>query len=385
MHYLARLKILYVYDASSQAFIAQRYLSAEINAIYFSEHNVISRVKNPRFFVMNGLVSQINQIKELSKEYTLFLCYSFVPATICYLAGVNYIIYFGDAYIDPQNRIRRKLSSIIKYSFHALCKDALESATETIASNPHDTQILKKYRPQSKTIVQLVDDEMFNPQVKKIDLGQNKFTFFSPQRIEPDKGQLIMWEAIKLTKSDFVVLQTDYGTGDYYQQALKTKPEKVKIIPLVKRENMPSYFASSDAVLGQISKTTCGSIEKEAILCRIPVFCYSPFSFLDDDPFYKKSTNPQDIADYIDRMVEDKNFRDELARAQSEWIKKAFDNNKTSQQWQQVFDYAITKKPNYKIKLKYVILLKLITILERLLHKDLSSIGKRPRNKTQVS
>ena len=369
---------MYVHDSSSMAFIAQRYFPVEISAIYFSEHSVITQVKNPKFFVKNGLASQVNQIKELSKEYDLFLCYGFISAVVCYLAEVNYIMYFADAYIDPENRIRRKISPLMKYTLQALCKDALEYATETIAYAPHDAQILKKYRPQSKNIFLPIDTEMFNSKVKKIELDQNKFTFFSPQRIDPDKGQLIMWDAINLAKSDFVVLQTDWGTGEYYQKVLKTKPEKVKIIPVVKRENMPSYLASADAILGQISKTTCGSVEREATLCKTPVFCYAPFSFSENDPFYKKSTNPADIAEYIDRIVTDKNFREELVKIQSEWIEKTFDNNKTVQEWHQVFEEAVKKKPNYKIKFKYVLLLKLITIMERLIGRDLSSIGQRP-------
>lgn len=373
---MTKLKILVVHDSSSAAFIFQRYLSSDVGAIYFSKHDVISPVKNPLFFEKKGIASQIKQIKNLSHEYDLFLCFGWPAASICYLAEVNYVMYFVDAYIDPEYRIRKKVSPLKKYILDDLYSNALQCASKTVAALPHDAEILKKYRPDTKIIFQLIDPEMFNPEVKKIDLGQIKFTFFSPQRIEPDKGQLIMWDAIRLIKSDFVVLQTDWGIGEYYETAIKTKPDKVKIIPKVKRDNMPSYLASADALLGQISLTSCGSTEREAALCKVPIFCYAPFSFSEDDPFYKKSKNPSDIAEYIDRIVTDKNFREELIRIQNEWVKKTFDNNRSTSQWQEVFDEAVKQKPNYKIKLRYKIIVKLLTAIEKLTQTDFSSVGK---------
>ena len=203
---------------------------------------------------------------------------------IFYIAKVNYGMVFFDAYIDREHRIRKKLSPIKELILKDIYKNALECASFTVAGLPHDAEILKKYRKDTKIIFQLIDEEMFHPNVKKIDLQQKKFIFFSPQRIDPDKRQLIMWDAIRLTKSDFIVLQTDWGKGEYYEKVLSTKPDKVKIIPKIKRENMANYLVSVDALLGQISKTSVGSTEREAALCNIPVFFYSPDSFSENDP-----------------------------------------------------------------------------------------------------
>lgn len=370
---LSKLKVLIVHDSSSAAFIFQRYLPVEINAIYFSEHEVISPVKNPLFFVKNGFSSQVNQIKELSNEYDVFLCFGWIAAAICYLAGVNYVMYFVDSYIDPEYRIRRDTHFLKKCFLSELYKDTLQYASKTVAALPHDAKILQKYSPDTKIIFQMVDPEMFNPNVKKIDLGQNKFTFLSPQRIEIDKGQLIMWDAIKLTKSDFVVLQTDWGSGTYYEQAIAKKPGKVKIIPKIKRSHLPSYYISSDTLLGQISFTSCGSIEREAALCGIPIFCYSPHGFTNNDPFFKNN-NPSSIAEHIDKIVEDKNFRKELAKIQNEWVRDTFDNKKTSIQWQEVFEEVT--KDSHMPKKRYLISLKLINILEKITKKDFSTVGR---------
>jgi len=283
---------------------------------------------------------------------------------------------FFDAYIDPEYRIRKKLSPIKELILQDLYKSAIECATFAVAGLPHDAEILKKYRPDTKIIHQLIDENMFNSNVKKIDLGQDKFTFFSPQRIEPDKGQLIMWDSIRLTKSEFIVLQTDWGSGEYYEKSLATKPDKVKIIPKVKRENMPNYLVSVDALLGQISKTSVGSTEREAALCNTPVFCYAPYSFSENDPVYKESKEPRDIAEYIDRMVTDKNFRDELRKKQGEWVRSTFDNKKTIKQWLDVFEEATNKKITYKIKFRHSLIIKIITMVEKILQKDISSMAR---------
>lgn len=373
---MIHMKVLVVHESSSFAFILQRYFPGEVTAIYFSEHVVISQVKNPKFFTKGkGFYAQIQQIKKLSKEYDVLLCFGWLAASICYLAEVKYVMYFVDAYIDPEHRIRKNVSLLKKILLDNLYKDALEYAPTVVGALPHDVKILQKYRQDAKTIFQLIDNEMFNPNVKKIELKKDKFVFLSPQRIEPDKGQHILWKAVELTKSDFVALQTNWGSGDYYNKILKVKPSKIEIIPKIKREDMPSYFMSTDATLGQVSMTGCSSIEREAALCGKPIFCYPPENFSESDPFYKGSSDPKEIAAYIDKIVLDKEFREQLALTQNAWVKKVFDNKKTIQQWKEVFEETAKKKP-HRAKLKYKIIFKVLSIIENLTHRDFSSIGR---------
>ena len=195
-----KLKVLIVNDFASSAFIFQKYLLSEINAIYFSKDNVISQVRNPLFFTKSGILSQIEQIRKLSKEYDIFLCFGWPAASLCYLAGVKYIIYFVDAYIDPDTRIRKKMSFLKKLFLSNLYSDALKFASKVVVGIPHHADILKKYRSNYEIIFPLIDEEMFNANVEKMELNKNKFTFLSPQRIDPDKGQIILWDAIRKTK-----------------------------------------------------------------------------------------------------------------------------------------------------------------------------------------
>ncbi len=371
-----KLRILLVHDSASFAFILQKYFPGYVNTIYFSAHEVISQVKDPLFFVKDGISSQIKQIKDLSKKYDVFLCYGWPAAAICYLAGVNYGMVFFDSYIDPEYRIRKKISPIKELILQDIYKETIKNATFTVAGLPHDARILEKYRTDVKIIFQLIDKIMFHPNVEKIDLKQEKFTFFSPQRIDPGKGHLIMWDAIRLTKSDFVVLQTDWGSGEYYEKIIATKPDKVKIIPKVRRENMANYLVSVDALLGQISLTSVGSIERESALCNTPAFCYAPDSFSENDPVYRESKEPSEIAKYIDKIVMDKNFRDELREKQHKWVEEVFDNEKTIKQWKEVFEEAVDKKRNYATKFRHRVIIKIITMLEKILQKDISSMAR---------
>jgi glycosyltransferase involved in cell wall biosynthesis len=331
-------KILIVNDFASVAFTFQKYFHSEVDVIYMYKHPSLSLTKNPLFFTKDDLLVQVEQIRSLSDRYDVFICLGWLASAICYLAGVKYVMYFVDAYIDPKYRLWKKMSFVKKYFFAKLFENVLKNASCVVGCDPHNTSILKKYRNDIAMIFPMIDPGMFRSDMKKTNLNEGKFVFLSPQRIEEDKGQLLMWKALKITRSDFVVLQTDWGTGEYYKAAIREKPDKVKIIPKIPRDDIASYYVSSNAILGQISKTTCGGVEREAILCKVPVFCYAPISFTGNDPFYRKSTNPEDLAQYIDKIVEDSKFREELVVAQGKWLSDTFDNNVITDKWQEIFD-----------------------------------------------
>lgn len=354
------LKILIVNDFASNASLFEKYLPCKVDVIYFDKHEVITSSTNPLFFEKKQFTYQIKKIKKLSDKYDLFLCFGWLAAAICYLANVNYIMYFVDVYIEPEQRIRKKMSYLKRKLLLDLYKETLACAKIVVSAHKFHTMPLKKYRKDVKEIFPYVDFEMFDGNAKKINLNQEKFIFFSPQRLEKIKGQHLLWEAIKLAKSDFVVLQTDWGSKEYLEEISKNKPECVRLIPKIKREDMASYYVSVDALLGCISPAYAPGIEREAILSKIPVFCYAPIGFTNNDPFYTKSKDPKDIADYIDRMVTDKEFRNNLISEQSTWIKNTFDSHKLSEQWMDVFNEALTNTNHYKTKIKFKIIYKIL-------------------------
>jgi hypothetical protein len=357
---MSNLKILVVNDFASNGFLFQRHLKSKVNVIYFNDNDVISPTRDPIYFDEKNILYQAGKIKQLSKQYDFFISFGWTAAALCYLANVNYLMYFVDSYIEPKDRIRKKMSFLKRKFLSELFEDAVRNATCVVTGVAHDIVTLKKYNPNAKLMQVLVDKQMFNPDVGKIDLGESKFTFFSPARIEEDKGQLLLWDSIRISKSDFVVLQTDWGSGPYYEKAIANRPEKVKIIPKIRRDRMPSYYVSADALLGQISKTSTGGIEREAALCRIPIFCYAPFGFGAEGPFYKGPINPSDIANYLDMMVEDKVFREDLAKRQYEWATRIHDNTKTVEEWESIFEESVRIRSRYRTKKRYDIALKFL-------------------------
>jgi hypothetical protein len=359
------LKILVVNDYSSGAFLFQKYLKSKVQVIYFHKEQVISTTTDPLYFERKDLAYQVNKIKQLSKEFDVFVCFGWIAASLCYLANVNYIMYVVDSYIEPKDRIRKKMFFAKQKLVSDLFAEAIKNATKVVTAIPRDVDKLKTYHHDVARVLPMVDPHMFNTSIDKIDLGQSKFTFISPQRIDKSKNHGLLWDSVELTTSDFVVLQTAWGSGPYYQEILSNKPEKVKLIPKISRELLPSYYVSADALLGQISFTTCGSIEREAALCALPIFCYADDSFTESDPFYRGKLEPAEIAKYLDRIVLDKAFRQELTTKQYRWITENFDNDEIALFWEKAFENALKVPHEYKPKARFTTGLKLFDLISK--------------------
>ena len=62
-------------------------------------------------------------------------------------------------------------------------------------------------------------------------------------------------------------------------------PSKVKLIPMIKRKDIPSYYHSCDAVIGNLRIGSFEYVELEAIMCKKPVISFNDKKikiFLDD-------------------------------------------------------------------------------------------------------
>jgi glycosyltransferase involved in cell wall biosynthesis len=267
-------------------------------------------------------------------------------------------MYIVDSFIDPEYRVWKKYSFVKKKFFDLLLKDSFKNADMVVTGSPNDANIVRKYRKDVKSIFQMVDYDTFTENIPKKQKNEKSFIFFSPQRFDPTKGHEILFKAIELAKSDFIVHQTDWGEGDYYEKMMKNKPTKVKIIPKIDRSEMPMHYNSSDALLGQVSYSVCGGTEREAIVCGLPVFCYVSYEYTENDPFCK-SKEPTVIAEYLDKIVEDKGFRTNLKEKQLEWTKKTFDSKRIASEWNEVLHNVIENKNQKKRNPFYNLVLKL--------------------------
>ena len=164
------------------------------------------------------------------------------------------------------------------------------------------------------------------------------------------KGTDIIWKAIRLCRSDFDVIQVEWfdeSTSEELEikkQLLKDMPPQIKLIPMIKRNDMPQYYNHVDAVLGNMRIGTFALVELEAVFCRKPVLQYT-----DPDikiiingreaksPFIPYSNEPKDIALVIDKIVESKDFRDKLAHAEYNFVNELCDPNIIGEWWDNLF------------------------------------------------
>ena len=203
-------------------------------------------------------------------------------------------------------------------------------------------------------------------------------------RIGKAKGVDIIWEALKLCKTDFEVLQVEWFMQRTEEEKkdneilIKNMPKQVKIIPLIKREELGRYIVWSDAIMGQISGIT-GAIERDSAFCKKVVIHYvdtSKPSLIDGNeiipPFEPKSKDPRVIAELIDKVVTSKEYREKLIQEQYDYIKKLSDPKVVIRDWENLFEKMIKKHPsinrndsNFSLKFQNI----LSNLVENLIYK----------------
>ena len=70
----------------------------------------------------------------------------------------------------------------------------------------------------------------------------------------------------------------DTGTDEENRISLRLRenlPPKVKLIPMIKRKDIPSYYQSCDAVIGNLRIGSFEYVELEAIMCKKPVISFT--------------------------------------------------------------------------------------------------------------
>lgn len=354
------MKILIVNDFGNIAINFTKYLSCEVDTIYFSNDSVIKKSDNTIQFSSNNFNDRIKEISRLADKYDLFLPIGWLASSMCYLANVNYLMYFANPLISDKLRVPERYRGFKKRVFLQLTKDTLTNSNEVVVGIGSFQKLLNPYRNDSKVIFPYFDFESFKNSNQKLEKNK-KFTFFCPERIESWKGVLILWDIIEKTKSDFIVLKTDWGTGTYYDKAIKSIPNKVKLMKKIDQDKILSYYNSSDALLGQITmENGTGGIEREAISCGLPVFSFVKYNYSNHDPFYDQSPKTEEIAKYIDRIVENEEFRNELKKIQHSWLIDNFDPKKISDAWMEIFEICVQRGVKYKTKSWYKLALKII-------------------------
>jgi len=399
------LKILAIGDSTSNIYLMKKFAkNIEVHLIDFPKKGVDKTTtgKDGMEYFDSLLISkQVEKIKKIKDKYDLCIAVPWSGARIAYLAGINYIMYFvgGDITNPPFSKDNKNYNFFERHFY----KKILDNAIACIAPMDEYYTPLRKYRKDAIRLDRIfVDTEIFNEKIQPIKLKKEKFTFLSAQRFGLGKGIDKIWKAIELCKSDFELLQVKWfieedttieeldGLSSINKKLVDEKPDKVRFIPLIKREELGKYFTAVDAVMGQMKGGGQGGIEREAAFCKKPVICYTDPkkpNIIDGEeiipPFLPKSNEPQEIADIIDKIVESKQFRDNLAEKEYEYVKKLSSPESVSKDWEDIFIkiYEKSKKLDRKLSLLDILVNLIILKIEKMYikkfkEKNISAWGK---------
>jgi len=327
---------------------------------------------------------QVKKINEIKNNFDFCITMG-AGERIAYLADLNYISLYVGRDIDAPRFIKNPTEEYFTEPIHTLnflerrfYRRVFDSAIAHIGGR----WLLPDLKKYSKNYIRLdrviIDPTLFNDTIKPIDKKKEKFTFFCPQRLGLGKGTDILWEAIKYCKTDFDIIQVDWR-GVSQDQDKKTslklresRPKQVKLIPMIKRNEITKYYAWADAVIGNLRMGYFENIELEAIFCKKPVISYVNKSIqyiLEnkqlESQFLPTSNEPKEIAKVIDRVVESKEFRDNLLKKEREFVLEIANAEKIAKWWDSLFEQMATKhksihKNSSKFALKFNLILFLI-------------------------
>jgi glycosyltransferase involved in cell wall biosynthesis len=355
------MKILVIGDTADNMYTLKKFLKkSKIHLITFPRKGdaLLTNSEEVEFFDSLLISKQVKKIESIKNNFDICLTMSWSGARVAYLAGLNYIMYFAGNDITTPPFLSKGKISHLKNPIHKknfferkFYKKNFDKAIFCITTSKEYHDHLKKYRKDGIRIDRIiVDNTLFNENIKPIDRDKNKFTFLSPQRIGIEKGHDIIWKALPLCKSDFEILQMTWFIQNNYEEEeinkklIENKPPQVKFIPLVKRKDLGRYIKFADAVLGQLKSGIQGSIERDSAYCKKPVICYTDqknTNIIDGNeiipPFLPKSNKPEIVAELIDKIVESKKFRDDLIKKQYEFVHQLCDPEKVVNDWEQIF------------------------------------------------
>ena len=371
------MKILAIGDTADNNYTLKKFAKrSHIDLIDFPKKGITktSNIQSGREYFGSLLISkQVKKIREIKDNYDLCIVLSWAAARIAYLSGINYIMYFVGSDIGNPPFAKNNIPIFtdfseplqnLNYIERRFYKKVFNTAIACIASNFDSFEFLKKYRYDGIRFDRIfVDTTLFNEKVKPISKPKNNFTFISPGRIGKAKGTDIIWNALKLCKTDFEVLQVEWFMERTDEEKsdnkiiIKNLPSQVKLIPIIRREELPNYLVWADAVMGQMYIGTNGAVERDAAFCRKPVVHYTDpnkTALIDGKeiipPFEPKSKDPHVIAELIDKIVTSKEYREKLILKQYDYIKKLSDPEVVIRDWENLFERMIKKYPSINRK-----------------------------------
>ena len=379
------IKVLAIGDVGNIIHTISKYTKSEIHIINFfkdgaGNYTYENDVETFSNYKINDHVKKINEIAD---EYDVCITMG-TGERIAYLVDLNYITFYVGRDIDAPRFIKNSKEEWFDEPLHKLnflerffYKKTFENAIAHLAYT-WVFEHLKKYTNQGIKMDMIpVNQEIFKPDLKPLEIKKEKFTFFSPQRMGRPKGTDLIWKALPLCKSDFEIIQVewyDVSTNEELEikkELIKTKPPQVKLVPMIKREDMSRYYNHADAVLGNMRIGTYALIELEGIICKKPVIQYTNpkmkiFANGKEliSPMIPTSNDPKIIAETIDKIVLNEQFREELLNKEYNFAREISDPEKNALWWDDFFNEIHKKYPKirknssgFQIKIRLLLIL----------------------------
>ena len=366
------LNILVISDVGNYFKTVSKYVkNSKIHIINFPKDGagVYTYDENYELFENYKVDEQVKKINEIKNDFDLAVVMG-SGERIAYLSDLNYISYYVGRDIDAPRFIKNSKEPWYKEPLHKLnfferrfYKKTFDFAVAHIAPT-WVFEHLKKYQGNNiKMDLKPIDLSLFNDNLESLEKKKEKFTFFCPQRMGIPKGTDILWKALEYCKSDFQILQVDWrdtGTDEENRTSLELKenlPSQVKLIPMIKRKEIPNYYKWCDAVIGNLKIGSFEYVELEAVMSKKPVINFTDKKikiFYDEkeieSPFIPRDNDPEKIAEVIDKFVLSEQFKEKIFEKEYEFVEKISDPEKAGKWWDSLFEKLVKDYPSINRK-----------------------------------
>ena len=364
--------ILVIADVGNYFKTVSKYVkNSKIHIINFPKDGagIYTYDENYELFENYKVTDQVEKINQIKENFDLAVVMG-TGERIAYLADLNYVSYYVGRDIDAPRFIKNSKESWYKEPLHRLnfferrfYKKTFDFAIAHIAPT-WVFEHLKKFTGNNiKMDLKPIDLTLFSDSSEPRSKKKEKFTFFCPQRMGIPKGTDILWEALQFCKSDFQILQVDWrdtGTDEENSTSLRLRenlPSQVKLIPMIKRKDIPGYYHSCDAVIGNLRIGSFEYVELEAIMCKKPVISFTDKKIkicVDgkemESPFIPNTNDPKDIAEVIDNFVVSDQFRQNIFKKEYDFVQNISDPKKAGEWWDSLFEKMIKENPSINRK-----------------------------------
>ena len=366
------LNILVISDVGNYFKTVSKYVkNSKIHIINFPKDGagVYTYDENYELFENYKVDEQVKKINEIKNDFDLAVVMG-AGERIAYLSDLNYISYYVGRDIDAPRFIKNSKEPWYKEPLHKLnfferrfYKKTFDFAVAHIAPT-WVFEHLKKYQGNNiKMDLKPIDLSLFNDNLESLEKKKEKFTFFCPQRMGIPKGTDILWKALEFCKSDFQILQVDWrdtGTDEENRTSLELRenlPSQVKLIPMIKRKEIPNYYKWCDAVIGNLKIGSFEYVELEAVMSKKPVINFTDKKikiFYDEkeieSPFIPRDNDPEKIAEVIDKFVLSEQFKEKIFEKEYEFVEKISDPEKAGKWWDSLFEKLVKDYPSINRK-----------------------------------